>query len=149
MTETPQQRLWKLPSYRALNDKRRRLATGILLEGLSLTAACRLLGGLNSTREAKNADLQQCLTDFRACSPTSVLSPEAALECLHEAADRLERERALRDPRLSPVRSDREYDCEKCGRHSSPGYLCFWCGADNPDTAARRRAVRSEKEASL
>lgn len=34
MPETQQQRLWKLNSYRALDDTRHRLATGILSETL-------------------------------------------------------------------------------------------------------------------
>jgi len=71
MPETPQQRLWKLDSYRALDDTRRRLATGILLEGLSFSAACRLLK-LNQTREAKRLDVQRCLADFRAAIPSVV-----------------------------------------------------------------------------
>jgi hypothetical protein len=47
---TLQTHLWRMPEYRALDPKRRKLASAILLENQSLTAACNAIGGLNSTR---------------------------------------------------------------------------------------------------
>jgi hypothetical protein len=70
MTVTPLQKLYALPSYRALNPKRRKLATAILVEGLSLSAACRILS-LNMSREVENLDLQKCLADYRGANPTT------------------------------------------------------------------------------
>ena len=106
MTVTPQNRLWKLDSYRALDDKRRRLVSAILLEGLSFAAGCRLLA-MNQTREAANLDLQRCLTDFRSAIPEPI-APKAdkrkgldfedeedeASWALHTAIDRMDPARA-------------------------------------------------------
>jgi len=61
---TLQTHLWRMPEYRALDPKRRKLASAILLENQSLTAACNGIGGLNSSREKKNKLLAACLRAF-------------------------------------------------------------------------------------
>jgi hypothetical protein len=61
---TLQTHLWRMPEYRALDPKRRKLASAILLENQSLTAACNAIGGLNSTRERQNKKLAACLRAF-------------------------------------------------------------------------------------
>jgi hypothetical protein len=64
MIDLPQQtRLYGLPEYRRLDDKRKKVARAMLLGDASLTAACRD-AGLNASREKKNVDLQKCVWRF-------------------------------------------------------------------------------------
>jgi hypothetical protein len=71
---TAQQALWASPSYRELDEKRRRLASKVILEGLSFSQACRQLN-LNQTRERSNFDLQLCLAEHGPASPVPADHP--------------------------------------------------------------------------
>jgi hypothetical protein len=104
MTVTPKQTLYRMPAYRALDDKRRRLVAGILLDGLSFSAGCRLLS-LNQSREADNLDVQKCLADFRGtqATPDTVKNRgtgfedqrEEVMACLYHEAECIEAKGAV------------------------------------------------------
>ncbi len=62
------QALWASPSYRKLDAKRKQLASRIILEGQTFSAACKA-GSLNQSREKLNFDLQLCLAEHAPASP--------------------------------------------------------------------------------
>ena len=90
MNAVEMKELYNHPAYRALDDKRKKLASAVLIYGQSFSAGCRV-AGLNQSREMKNQKLQCCLREFgyEGAKP-AVEDPTS--ESIYEGAERLERE---------------------------------------------------------
>jgi len=72
-----QEALWKLKQYVALDEKRRRAANAILIEGKSFSRACRD-SKLNPSRENVGA-LRVCVTAFEECYSSDGSSKELSI----------------------------------------------------------------------
>jgi hypothetical protein len=71
---TSKQRLFKLETYRALSDQKRKFALAVLVDGIPASTACRMLN-LNYKRVTEDLAVQKCLADYRSQEPTGPTTP--------------------------------------------------------------------------
>jgi hypothetical protein len=80
--------LYSSAPYRALDDRRKKLVSAILIYGQSFSAAARV-AKLNQSREQKNPKVQFCLSQFGAKLAADAEAPAAPLD-IYEEVRRLE-----------------------------------------------------------